>query len=293
MTETVRTVRDRTALRIERQFGHLPDKVWRALTEPAQLTAWFPFDVQLEPALGAPITFVDRGGDGTTMDGVITELDPPRVFAYTWEDDLLHWELRATDGGTLLIFTHMFADRAGAASFAAGWGACLNALDDLLIGRPVAAPDRDAMDAEHERYVATFGLAQGRVEDTPDGWRVRFERQLLRPAETVWAVLAGGESPAVGAPVPPAFTAEHVPAGAVMAVHAPKVIEFEWRSVGRPAGRVRWELGEGTGQGARLVLTQTGPSELADERDTALTGWRDRIERLAAQLVDANRVGGA
>ncbi len=291
MTETLSAVGDRTALRIERRLAHPPEKVWRALTEPTQLSQWFPFDVRLEPAEGATVTFVDRDADGATMDGVITEFDPPRVLAYTWADELLRWELQPADGGSLLIFTHTFADRAGAASFAAGWQACLDALDDLIAGRPVAAADRESMDAAHERYVAAFGLAEGVAEDTRDGWRVRFERQLIRPAETVWAALAGGTPPVVGGPVPPALTTEGVQTAAVTVVDPPKVIEFDWIGADRPAGRVRWELGQGTGQGARLVLTQTGPRELVDQRDTALVGWRDRIERLTTELVGTARPG--
>jgi uncharacterized protein YndB with AHSA1/START domain len=291
MTETLSTIGDRTALRIERRLAHPPEKVWRALTEPPQLRAWFPFDVQLEPAEGATIRFLDRGDDTAPTEGVITELDPPRLLAYTWGDDVLRWELRPAEDGSLLIFTHTFADRAGAASFAAGWEACLNAMDELLAGRPVTTPDPAAMDVAHERNVAAFGLADGVAETTPDGWRVRFERQLVRPAETVWAAGTGGETPVVGAPVPPALTAEHVPAARVTAVDPPKVVEFDWAPADRPVGRVRWELGEGTGQGARLVLTQNGPPELTGERDTALTAWRDRIERLAAELLDTARPG--
>jgi uncharacterized protein YndB with AHSA1/START domain len=147
------------------------------------------------------------------------------------------------------------------------------------------------MDAAHERYVAEFGLADGTAEDTEDGWRVRFERQLVRPAEAVWAALSGGQPPVPGARVPAPLTAEHVDAATVTAVDRPKVIEFDWLAADRPAGRVRWELGAGTGQGARLLLTQTGPRELVAERDAALTGWRDRIERLATELMDTPRPG--
>jgi uncharacterized protein YndB with AHSA1/START domain len=48
---------------------------------------------------------------------------------------------------------------------------------------------------------------------------------------------------------------------------------------------VRWELGEGTGHGARLVLTQTGlPDEESAHR--ALDRWHERVEELAAGLLD-------
>jgi hypothetical protein len=33
-----------------------------------------------------------------------------------------------------------------------------------------------------------------------------------------------------------------------------------------------------------LVLTQTGPAELTEEKSAALAGWRSRIGTLAAEL---------
>ena len=48
---------------------------------------------------------------------------------------------------------------------------------------------------------------------------------------------------------------------------------------------VRWELGEGTGHGARLVLTHGGlPDEQTARR--MLERWHDRVEALAAGLLD-------
>ena len=48
---------------------------------------------------------------------------------------------------------------------------------------------------------------------------------------------------------------------------------------------VRWELGEGTGHGARLVVTQVG---LPDEESAVRVRdrWHDRVEALAASLLD-------
>jgi uncharacterized protein YndB with AHSA1/START domain len=295
VTETLHSVDGRSVLRIERWLGHPPEKVWRALTEPAQISRWFPADMEMDVTAGGKIRFVFRGGEGPTTDGVINELDPPRVFAFTWGDDVLHWELREDGRGCILIFTHTFDDRAGAASFASGWQVCLDALDAVVDGRPVeaAGPSAEA----HEGYVDRFGLGEGTTEDTPDGWLIRFERQLTRPIEVVWAALAesghvgphvpdGG--PVVGGPVPPEFTIEPVPPGTVTEVEAPTVLEYEWHSAGRPAGRVRWELRNGTGHGARLVLSQTGPDELTDKRATALVAWRAYIRSLARRMADAS-----
>lgn len=290
MTETLRTVDGKGVLRIERTLAHPPEKVWRALTEPAHLHHWFPFDVEVELTPGGKITFLEQGGGaGPSTYGEVLEADPPRIFAFTWGDDELRWELRPEGDGALLVFTHVFGDRAGAASFTAGWMTCIDALELVLDDKPVGTPDMADMDARHEHYVEAFALADGVLADTPDGWEVRFERQLVRPIDTVWAALGDATASAVGATPPQPFTTAEVPAGPVTAVEAPRVLEYEWHIGARPAGRVRWELTQGTGHGARLILTQHGPGEAATERATALTAWRTHIEALAAQLLTTSR----
>ncbi|RZU12069.1 polyketide cyclase/dehydrase/lipid transport protein [Kribbella rubisoli] len=37
----------RVAIRFVRLFPHPPEKVWRAITDPGQLSAWFPAVVEL------------------------------------------------------------------------------------------------------------------------------------------------------------------------------------------------------------------------------------------------------
>ncbi|MGH8903647.1 MAG: SRPBCC family protein [Egibacteraceae bacterium] len=286
MNETLRTVDGRSVLRTERRLAHRPEKVWRAFTEPAHLTQWFPADMEMELRVGATVSFVFRDDEGPAMDGVVVELDPPRVFAYTWDDELLHWELRPDGEGCLLILTHTFDDRPGAASLATGWRVCLDALDMVLDGRPVQEPGNVV--ELHEAYVEAFGLNEGSSEVTPDGWRARFERQLMHPIEAVWATLSAASVPVVGGPAPQAFTTGSVPAGAVTAVEVPTLLEYDWLFEGRPGGRVRWELSDGFG-GARLVLSQTGLSEQADERSTALAAWQTHIALLAKRLQFASR----
>jgi uncharacterized protein YndB with AHSA1/START domain len=278
----------RSALRLERRIAHPPEKVWRALTEPAALAHWFPSEVQVDLRVGGTMGFVFPGREGPDMDGVVTELDPPHVFAFTWGEDQLRWELRPDGDGCVLTLTHTFGDRFGAASFASGWHACVSGLAALLDGEKTGAGSD--MAELHEEYVEAFGLAEGAVEATDDGgWRLRFERQLVRSAETAWQALAGqadAAALAVGEPVPFGFRTDAVPAGAIADVEAPRTLSYDWELDGRPAGRVRWELTRGTGHGARLVLTQTGPAQAQEEvRAAALAGWRRHIGLLAAKLL--------
>jgi uncharacterized protein YndB with AHSA1/START domain len=265
------------ALRFERRLAHPPEKVWRAITEPEHLSRWYPFRVTaMDLRVGGTIHF----DDGTmTMDAVITQLDPPRRFAFSERapaqlaresEDLVSFELRADGDGCLLIFTHVFHDRPAAASYASGWDFCLDALASTLDGKPVEPPTD--MAERHEAYVSKLGLDEGSSEETADGWRVRFERQLTRPVDAVWAALSGSVTPAVGSPAPAGLPET----GPVTAVEAPTLLEYRSGS----GGRIRWELSPGTGHGARLVLTRTG----VPDPKAALTAWRDRVEQFAERL---------
>jgi len=250
MTESLHTSEGRSVLRMQRWLAHPPEKVWRAMTEPDRLAEWFPAKVFPQLRVGGKVEF--EFGD----DGVVTELDPPRLIAYTWGTDHLRWELAAERGGTQLALVHTFDDRAGAASFGAGWHTCIVALDLALDGRPGADPGVDDI-ALHEQFVTQFGLDAGTVETGADGWRVRHERQLTRPQEGVWAVLT-----------------DLAPPGAAVHEH---VLEH----AAEEGGSLRWELVEGTGHGARLVLTHTGAG---GDPDAALAADQVRIARLLERL---------
>ena len=185
-TTQLSTVDGRSVLRMERRLGHPPARVWPALTEPAHLARWFPAGVEIDLRPGGALTFTQEGAPSAS--GVITDLEPPRLVAFTWDTDHLRFELLPDGDGSVLLLTHTFDDRAGAASFAAGWDTCVAALDAGLAGR--ADPDIDHR-ARHERYVEELGLLTPVVTGTAESWEVRVDRQLVHPAEVVRAVLDG------------------------------------------------------------------------------------------------------
>ena len=124
----------RAVLRFERALRHPPDRVWAALTEPAEHCSWHPTPFELEPEVGGRVSYLP-GGDAPEMPaGEVTEYEPPRVLAHTWDEDLLRWELRPDGDGCLLVLTHTFDDRFKAARDAAGWHVCLDALAATLAG---------------------------------------------------------------------------------------------------------------------------------------------------------------
>lgn len=278
-SDTLATVQGQTALRMERKLDQAPDKVWAALTKPSALARWFPAEVEMELRPGATITFRFPGGEAPEMTGVVTDVEQPTLFAFTWGDQHLSWSIAPYADGSLLTLVHTFGDHFGAASFASGWHLCVNALGQLLDGGPVR-PSRDT-GRLHEAYVRRFDLGRGGVEAVAGGKRIRLERQLVRPAETVWDVLSDGVEPVAGLPVPEGFTSGKVAAGPVTEVRAPKSLTY----TADPHGSVTWEMREGTGHGARLVLTQTGPEDL--DGSAALAAWQERVERLAEALIDS------
>ena len=162
MTATLETVDGRTTLRFERRLAHPPEKVWRALTDPAELTHWFPQDLVGTFAPGAKLRFAFRGQrpalDGKPIEdftGEILEFDPPRLLAYTWADDVLRWSLTPDGDGCLLVFTDTFTDLGKAARDGAGWTVCLEALGALLNGSP-AGPGGQWKE-HYDRYKKAFG----------------------------------------------------------------------------------------------------------------------------------------
>lgn len=280
MSETLTFMPDgRTELRMERRLPHPPEKVWTAITEPEHLKAWFPFQVELDVKVGGAMTFRDKG---LVLHGEVLELDRPRVFAFDWQGELLRFVLAPTEDGTLLVFSHTFGDRYGAASFAAGWMACLDALEDDLAGRPIRKPTD--MAATHDRLVSEFGLDEAIVEETADGWQLRFERQLTRPNEVAWSVLVGDNKPVIDEPAPPRAVIPGINDTRITAVEEAALLEYEWRTDDQPPGLVRLEFGKGTGQGGRLIVTQTGPPRTTEVEEQAKSAWKTRLAELADQL---------
>jgi uncharacterized protein YndB with AHSA1/START domain len=156
-------VGDRPALRFERRLAHPPEKVWRAVTDPAELRHWFPAEVHPE---GDTLRFVFPGGEMPPSEGRVLVRDEPRAFAFTWGADELRFELEPLDdGGTLLRFTHLFDEVEAAARDAAGWHVCFDRLEDRLGGGDRLGPSAEPTD-EWRGHYATY-VARGLPSGAP------------------------------------------------------------------------------------------------------------------------------
>jgi uncharacterized protein YndB with AHSA1/START domain len=152
---TLHDVDGHPVLRFERRLRHPVARVWRALTDPTEMSAWFPWLVEMDARVGGTMSFTHPKGIATAPDAVITEFDPPHVFAYDWHGEDLRWELTEDGEHSVLVFTHMFLERPGAAKFAAGWHVTLDALDALLAGDQRPDYDFAAVNAAYARSFDT------------------------------------------------------------------------------------------------------------------------------------------
>jgi uncharacterized protein YndB with AHSA1/START domain len=139
---TVHTRADGYQLRFERHLRHPVEKVWAALTNPAQLAQWLaPGEVEL--TLGGRVYLAFTDGD-SVIDGQVTAIAPPRLLEFSWADKgddlgIVRWELMADGGGTRLILTHTVPEAArdfGLPALA-GWHSLLEQLAALLDGQPL------------------------------------------------------------------------------------------------------------------------------------------------------------
>jgi len=144
----------RWRLRFRRQLAHPPDKVWRALTEPEHLKAWFPQQIVGEWRVGAPLRFVSEFGD---FDGEVLAFEPPRILEFSWGTDTIRVEVAPDPRGTLLTLIDTFDEHGKAARDAAGWHTCVDHLEVALDGAQPAWAPGERWQAVHPEYVATFG----------------------------------------------------------------------------------------------------------------------------------------
>jgi uncharacterized protein YndB with AHSA1/START domain len=156
---------DRYTLTFTRRLEHPPEKVWRAVTEPEHMAAWFPDRMVGDRRAGAKLRFVTSGDDG--FDGEMLVFDPPKVMELAWGEDRLRFELRPDGSGTVLTLTDTFGELGKAARDAAGWHECLDRLGNELDG--TAQPEWGTnWRAVNARYVERLGPEASTIGPPPD-----------------------------------------------------------------------------------------------------------------------------
>jgi uncharacterized protein YndB with AHSA1/START domain len=149
---------------VVRELRHPPEKVWEALTDPAQLREWAPFDADRSlGTAGATVMLTTVGAPSPHVtETTVTRSDPPRVLEYNWGGFDLRWTLDAVGGGTRLTLWHNI-DRRYIAMGAAGWHICFDVMDRMIAGTPIGrtvGPDAikfGGWQRLHAEYAKQFG----------------------------------------------------------------------------------------------------------------------------------------
>ena len=129
---------DKWTLVLVRDLSHSPAKVWKALTDPAQLREWAPFDSDRNlGAVGAAHLTTVGAPKPLVSETYIKHADAPKSLEFNWGGQDIRWELKPlTGGGTRLTLWHNI-NRGFISMGAAGWHICFDVLDSFLGDHPI------------------------------------------------------------------------------------------------------------------------------------------------------------
>ena len=120
-----------------RDFRHPPAMVWEALTDPAQLSEWAPFDANRNLDAVGPVKLSTVGTPTPQVsESTVKRAEAPKLLEYSWGGNELRWELEPLPNGTRLTLWHNI-DRRFISWGAAGWHICFDTLDRFLAGQPM------------------------------------------------------------------------------------------------------------------------------------------------------------
>jgi len=155
----VRKDGEKWTLILVRELRHSPAKVWEALTDPAHLREWAPFEASGNLSKVGPVMLTWMGGAPTPVATTVTRAETASVLEY----NDMRWELEALGGGTRLTLWHSI-DRRFISMGAAGWHIAFDVLDHLLSGIPIGRiSGNDAMkfggwQRLNAEYASQFGI---------------------------------------------------------------------------------------------------------------------------------------
>jgi uncharacterized protein YndB with AHSA1/START domain len=292
---------DLITMRFERLIPQPIERVWAALTEPEELSAWlYPFEGTLAVGQTVLIPWEEDGG----LTSTIMEYAPPHLLAWTWQkpgdpESIVRWELVSESGGTRFVLTHSLPILAAnePSDTLAGWHEHLDTLVDYLAGRRRTwsserwrqLKDQYAVATELERVPGDDGIVE-----TINGQRqLHFARLLDAPLERVWRALTTSKEVSawftkaeVDLREGGTYTLDFSQYGhegiypyRILTLEPPRVVEFQFGE--HEDDVVRWEL-FADGERTLLVLTNrlNGSADAAGQ----LGGWHYHLDRLPGYL---------
>jgi uncharacterized protein YndB with AHSA1/START domain len=171
----VRKDGDKWTLILVRDLRHSTAKVWQALTDPAQLREWAPFDADRDLAVVGPVKLSTVGTPTPQVsETTVRRAESPTLLEYSWGDIDIRWQLEPLGNGTrLTLWTKI--DRRFISMGAAGWHICFDVLDRFLAGEPIGrivGPDAMSFDGWRRlnaEYANQFGVEAPAWPSRPRG----------------------------------------------------------------------------------------------------------------------------
>lgn len=115
----------------ERSLKHPAAKVWSFLTENEKLKLWFS-ELSIDNLVAGGIIKFDMG-DGSFEEMTILEVQLNSVLEYTWDKDVVRFELAPVDGGCKLTLIEKITSlNDHTPRDLAGWHVCLDVITALL-----------------------------------------------------------------------------------------------------------------------------------------------------------------
>jgi uncharacterized protein YndB with AHSA1/START domain len=128
---------DNWTLLLVRELRHPPAMVWQALTDPAHLSQWAPFDANRNLEAQGPVRLTTVGTPTPQVsETTVKRAEASKLLEYSWGGSDLRWELEPLGSGTRLTLWHNI-DHRFISWGAAGWHICFDVLERLLAGDPI------------------------------------------------------------------------------------------------------------------------------------------------------------
>lgn len=150
---------------VVRDLSHAPGEVWQALTDPAQLREWAPFDADRNLATKGTATLITVGAPQQQVSQTeVTRAEAPKLLEFSWGGQNLRWELEPLAGGRTRLTLWHTIDRRYISMGAAGWHICLDVLENLLGNHPIGrivgieVMKFDGWQRLNAEYASQFGI---------------------------------------------------------------------------------------------------------------------------------------